>query len=591
VHLKLPGIDEMTRSNYVYWILPDEGVFSQAQLTEIGNFSLDTVIFAGKDQLRCLTARELLACGSDTLTWRRSAAVDRTESWQRVVHLLAEFPYVLVEDGPGNPIGYLTSSDALTCLSDQYNFLEAAFTAMVDTVDTPVTMIDRDARTLVWTKGAERIFAIKSRDIVGKPITNHFHPDMLELLKTLQSGESVVNKLHQPRPDLYVLINTNPIVINGQIVGSVCTETDITSQFRLNQELADATAKVHHLQQQMAQLRRSEDPFHEIKGTSAVIQHTIEISRKVGSTKATVLILGESGVGKELFAKGIHDVREKQNAPFIAINCGAIPPSLFESELFGYEKGAFSGADQNGKKGKIELARGGTLFLDEIGEMPLDMQVKLLRVLQERKYYPVGGTKQLNADFRVIAATNRDLEEQVRKGLFREDLYYRLNVVTLEIPPLRERKEDVIELSQYFLQEFTLSYNRYIERIPQEVMLDLMHYDWPGNIRELRNTIERLVVFSTEGEVKREYLPGSIRAKRHAEGAPSADVAAAGNEADDAEPDVIQTLQHELDIYERKIILRVLALEKGNKQAAAKRLGMSRATLYNKMNKLGMPDF
>ncbi|TGV06095.1 AAA family ATPase, partial [Mesorhizobium sp. M00.F.Ca.ET.186.01.1.1] len=275
--------------------------------------------------------------------------------------------------------------------------------------------------------------------------------------------------------------------------------------------------------------------------------------------------------GKELFAKAVHDVREGANAPFIAINCGAISPTLFESELFGYEKGAFSGADQKGKKGMIELARGGTLFLDEVGEMPLDMQVKLLRVLQEKKYYPVGGTKQIEADFRIVAATNKNLEEMIREGKFREDLYYRLNVVTLAIPPLRHRIEDTVELAHFFLYEFSLRYNRPIHAISQNVMQNLLQYDWPGNIRELRNAIERLVVFATDGTIREEDLPYSVQSQ--------------AKQLPVELPDDLFSLQEELEAHERRVILRAIELENGNKQAAAKRLGISRATLYNKLNK------
>ncbi|WP_216625403.1 sigma-54 interaction domain-containing protein [Paenibacillus phytorum] len=517
------------------------------------------------------------------MPWQTAVSVSQKTPMDAVIPLFHKTDYILVKNTADQPIGYVTAADMLTAIHQAHQILEAYFESMIDTMDASISMIDDQERTVVWTKGAERIFSIKAEDILNKPMSDFFPADMLQILQTHQTGDSVFRKLHQPRPDLYVLINSNPIRLKGQIIGSVVAETDITSEVRLNQELFNATSKVHQLQQQMAQLQPSTDPFSPIKGTSSAIRRTIDMGKKVGTTKATVLILGETGVGKELFAKAIHDVREKSDAPFIAINCGAISPSLFESELFGYEKGAFSGADNNGKKGKIQLATGGTLFLDEIGEMPLDMQVKLLRVLQERTYFAVGGTKQLKADFRVIAATNRDLNAQVKQGLFREDLYYRLNVVTIDIPPLRERKEDVIELTHCFLNEFSISYNRFIQHIPQDVLLDLLHYSWPGNIRELRNTIERLVVFAADGSVKRDDLPMSIYASKtskHKDDSP----------LQEEIPNVIQTLQEELEVHEKQIIIKALELEKGNKLAAAKRLGLSHATLYNKMNKLGFAE-
>jgi PAS domain S-box-containing protein len=463
----------------------------------------------------------------------------------------------------------------LHAIFSTYEYLEAYFDTIIATMDASITVIDEQARIVVWTEGAEQIFSLKAADVIGKPITQFFPKEMLQTLKSLETGESVYRQQHQPREDKFVLINTRPIRLRERIIGSVAAETDVTSQVRLNQELYNATKKVHHLQQEMAKLSPSPDPFHHVKGTSLAIKQIKEMIKKVASTQVTVLILGESGVGKELFARAIHDIREAAGAPFVAINCGAIPPTLFESELFGYEKGAFSGADQKGKKGMIELARGGTLFLDEVGEMPLDMQVKLLRVLQEKKYYPVGGTRQVEADFRVIAATNKDLPQLVKEGKFREDLYYRLNVVTIHVPPLRERIEDIIELTHYFLYEFSLRYNRPIQGISQSVMQALLQYDWPGNIRELRNTVERLVVFATDGIIKESDLPFPLQSKKRTLTSPS--------------PDNLVSLDQELMQYEKRVIEHALELEKGNKLAAAKRLGISRATLYNKMNKLGIP--
>lgn len=280
---------------------------------------------------------------------------------------------------------------------------------------------------------------------------------------------------------------------------------------------------------------------------------------------------------KEVFAKAIHEASEAAKAPFISINCGAIPEALFESELFGYERGAFSGANSKGKKGKIELAQGGTLFLDEIGEMPLDMQVKLLRVLQERKYYRVGGEKEINIDFRIIAATNRDLQEEMRKGTFREDLYYRLNVVSLQIPLLRERREDIIELTYSFLNDFSINYNRPIRDLPSSIMHELLHYNWPGNIRELRNVVERLVVFATDGIIKQEYLP--FHTTETLDNHTAHSLLLSNN-------NTILSLQEEMDEHEKKVIERALRILNGNKLECAKQLGVTRATLYNRLKKL-----
>lgn len=508
--------------------------------------------------------------------WNETVSIDLNQPLDGVIPVIINNSVILVVDHTNQPIGFLDVNTVLESVYGTYQLVRAYFDTMIQTMDASISLVDEEGKVMIWTKGAEDIFSIKAEEIIGKPISDFFPVEMLQVLDTLKTGKSLYHQQHQPRPDLFVLINTNPVYLNDNIVGAVAAETDITSQVRLNQELFHATTKIHHLEQEMAKLSPSHDPFHQIKGSSHLIQQTKDMIKKVGSTQANVLILGESGVGKELFAKAVHSVRERSDsAPFIAINCGAIPPTLFESELFGYDKGAFSGADSRGKQGKIELAKGGTLFLDEVGELPLDMQVKFLRVLEEKTYYRVGGTKEIEADVRIIAATNQNLKQLVTEGKFREDLYYRLNVITIEIPSLRQRKKDIVELAHHFLYEFSVRYNKTIHEIPHTVMHDLMQYDWPGNVRELRNTIERLVVFAHNGQIKSDNLPFGEEA-RHIE-TRTEDVESASS-----------SLQAELDSYEKSLIMKALELEKGNKLAAAKRLGVSRATLYNKINKLGI---
>lgn len=497
---------------------------------------------------------------------------DDQEFMKRILLFYSRESPILVKNN-NDIIGYIDATSCLSQLYDNYERLYVFFQTAVDTIDASCTIIDKDMRVLLWTREAEKIFSIPKEDILGRKITDFFHRNDLEIITTLEKGSSEYQKQHQARENLIVLINSNPVRLNDEIIGAVVSETDITSQVRLNRELFHISEKVIQLEKKIEAISEQNDPFLPIRGNSVALQETISKAKKAATTLANILILGESGVGKELFAKAIHDLREHKNAPFIPINCGAIPAALFESELFGYERGAFSGADSKGKKGKIELAHNGTLFLDEIGEMPLDMQVKLLRVLQEKRYFPIGGTKEIEVDFRVIAATNRDLLKMVEEGKFREDLFYRLNVVSLEIPPLRKRPEDVIELTHYFLYEFSVRYNRPIHGISQEVMHALLQYHWPGNIRELRNVIERLVVFSEDGKLNIRDLPFY---------------------KGDSQPaklwqfDDQKTLSERLEQVERDIILRELEKAKGNKQLCAQNLGISRATLYNRMNKLGI---
>ncbi len=246
-----------------------------------------------------------------------------------------------------------------------------------------------------------------------------------------------------------------------------------------------------------------------IVGRSPQIIEILDIIHRVAPTNATVLLRGESGVGKEVFARAIHFLSPRAGKPFITVNCGAIPSELLEAELFGYEKGAFTGAYTT-KKGKFELADGGTIFLDEIGDMPLNLQVKLLRVLQEKEIERLGSTKPIKVDVRIIAATNRNLEELIKEGKFREDLYYRLNVVPIYIPPLRERKEDIPVLTQHFLDMFNREYNKNV-KLSQEVLDAFLRYHWPGNVRELQNVIERMVILDIDGVLTKEDLPPEIR--------------------------------------------------------------------------------
>ncbi|OME95998.1 sigma-54-dependent Fis family transcriptional regulator [Paenibacillus amylolyticus] len=524
--------------------------------------------------------------------------------------------YLFIQDD-GPLLGYIAVSDVLHAMMHAHRLIEAYFETTLETAGSALTLINEDAKVAYWTTGAEHVFSISKNDIIGQPAADFFPPDRLQSLKTLYTGETVYRKQHQPRPDLFALINARPVQLDGHIVGAVAAEVDITTEIRLHQELLHMTSKVQHLEKAVARLRPELDPFARIKGSSPVIKQCMETIRKISTTSATVLILGESGTGKELFAKAIHDLRELQTAPFIAINCGAIPASLFESELFGYEKGAFSGADPKGKKGKIELAEGGTLFLDEIGEMPLELQVKLLRVLQEKSYFPVGGTRMKQADCRIIAATNQNLMSMIARNQFREDLYYRLNVINLVIPPLRMRKEDIYELTQTFLQEFSLLYNRHIELVPPEVFKLLFQYDWPGNVRELRNVIERLTILTTDGEVKQEYLPDTLTSltmqeqseiqlasgiHSHANNEYQQRQDSAGAEQEPRtfanvdeskpsdDPELVSgvTYQQKLDTYEAQLLIQYLKAASGNKRTLAKQLGISRATLYNRMKRLGL---
>jgi len=300
--------------------------------------------------------------------------------------------------------------------------------------------------------------------------------------------------------------------------------------------------------------------FESMIGQSAAMQQVFDLIRDVAPTDSTVLITGETGTGKGLAAKAIHTSSRRSQGPFVAVNCGAIPEHLMESELFGHQKGAFTDARET-KKGRLELANGGTLFLDEIGEISMRMQIDLLRVLEDRVFYRVGGTQPLEADFRVIAATNRDLKEAIAQGSFREDLFYRLNVIAFAMPPLSHRKEDIPLLCDHFLRRFAQETNKPIRQVSREAMDEMMLYDWPGNIRELENAIERAVVVGKGAQVMLDDLPI---------------VCGRGSEA---------PADHSLKAIEKNHIRQVLEENDWNISICAKILGIDRSTLYSKIKR------
>ena len=315
--------------------------------------------------------------------------------------------------------------------------------------------------------------------------------------------------------------------------------------------------------------------FGQIIGKSKKMQEIYEIIEHVAQTDATVMIYGESGTGKELVARAIHYSGKRKGKPFIAVSCSAFPETLLESELFGYEKGAFTGAYAR-KPGRFELADGGTLFLDEVGEIKPEIQVKLLRVLQDKAFERLGGKETIKVDVRIIAATNKDLEKEVAMGRFREDLYYRLNVIPIYLPPLRERKEDIPLLAEHFLRIYSEKNGKSIKRISPEAMEALVNYSWPGNVRELENVIERMVVLGTGDEITVSQLPERIRNSKIADISTNLEVFEIPDEG------------ISLEDVEKMLIMKALAKANGNKSKAAKLLGITRRTLQYRLRKHGL---
>jgi len=324
---------------------------------------------------------------------------------------------------------------------------------------------------------------------------------------------------------------------------------------------------------------REKYDFGNMIGYSDPMKKVFEMIEKVSSTDSTVIIYGESGTGKELVAKAVHFNSERKNQPLIPVNCGAIPEDVLESELFGHEKGAFTGAIRT-KRGRFELAQGGTIFLDEIGDMSPALQVKLLRVIQERNFERIGGLKTINADVRIIAATHQDLERAVEEKRFREDLFYRINVIPIYLPPLRERGPDIAILANHFLHEISAKKGKRPGVVSQEAMACLIQYPWPGNVRELQNLMEMLVVMKTSDEITIDDLPDKIRHQYRTEPAPQ--ILDLPEEGFDYNAAVTQ--------FEKDLLLKALELSGGVKNKAAKLLALNRTTLVEKLKRFQLGD-
>lgn len=444
--------------------------------------------------------------------------------------------------------------------------------AILAAEDDAITVINKHKVVLYWNEAAVNTYSIMKEEIINQPITKFFEPNDLMVLKVLQSENEVKNLYHRPREDKHVVVNTS-LILNedGDIIGSVSIERDITQLVRLNDNLVTTSQELNELRMKVKS-QIDESPFSKLKGQSMQLKETIQTAWKAAKTDATTLVLGESGTGKEVCARAIHEASSRNDGPFVPVNCGAIPYALFESELFGYEAGSFTGASKEGKPGKIEMAHGGTLFLDEIGELPLEMQVKLLRVLQENRIYRIGDSLGQEVDVRFIAATNQNLPEMMMENKFRSDLYYRLNVIQLTMPPLRDRLDDIPNLAQQFLEQFSLKYQVPVPKIDQSAVQILLQYNWPGNVRELKNMMERLVILAEHPIIKKQellkYFPMQSKSV---------------NEIKHAIP-----LAGEKESVEKIVIEDTLRQTNGNKSDAARRLGISRVTLYSKIKKYGM---
>jgi len=386
----------------------------------------------------------------------------------------------------------------------------------------------------------------------------------------------------QPINGSEMIANRYPLYVGNELVGGVGTV-----MFRNTQEWMEYSRKIQPLLEELKFYKaefekelKSKYTFNDLIGQHFKFVEAKRLAERVSASQSAVLLIGESGTGKELFAHAIHHSSARGHAPFVRVNCASIPEHLLESELFGYEEGAFTGAKKGGKKGKFELAHRGTIFLDEIGDMALSMQTKLLRVLQEKEIERVGGQIPVPIDVRIIAATHRNLEAMVREGAFRQDLYYRLNVMKIEIPALRERKEDIPAISQILLKKLERKFYRQGLEISREVEKQLVQHTWPGNIRELENVLERAVNVLDGKVILLEHLPLYIQ--EYGEEKNNSDGDAASREKSSAEHHSCQPLREVVAAAEREAILDAIRVANGNKQMAAKLLGVGKTTFYDK---------
>ncbi|WP_370874963.1 sigma 54-interacting transcriptional regulator [Cytobacillus purgationiresistens] len=441
-----------------------------------------------------------------------------------------------------------------------------------------IVVVDKFGMIMEFNEAYSRFTGVSREDAIGRHVTEVIDNTHLHLtVKTATPERGVIQRIQCQD----MVVHRIPIWDKGELVGAIgmLIFEGVTEVYKLYESLQRNYMHVERKEQPLT-VKLEEDSrmtLDQIVGTSPEISEVKRLARRSARTLATVLITGESGTGKEMFAKSIHHISPFSNGRFISVNCGAIPEALFESELFGYEEGAFTGASKGGKQGKFELAHNGTVFLDEVAEMPIMMQTKLLRVLQEKEAERVGGIQKYRVNARIIAATNRNLKERVREGLFREDLFYRLNIIELFVPPLRERRQDIPILLSYYLKAVCEKYDLPKKSFSPQAIAAFIHYEWQGNIREMVNVVERLVTLVDSQTIEEHHLHRFI--KEESETQP----------VTYQQPSLMETARDLGRQKEKELVIRALRDALGNKKKAAELLGIHRTTLYQKLKKYNIP--
>ena len=465
----------------------------------------------------------------------------------------------------------VTEYDSIKEQLDEERIYVDILNTILDTFNERYVVVDKNANITMMSKSY--------REFVGDEHPEGKHVcDVIEntrMHEVLRSGEMEIADIQEVQGNKMIAMRI-PIIKNGDTIGVIgkVMFKDVEDLVSLSNKISKLEKEVEYYKNELSIESSARYSFDNIIGDSSSMKQVKRISKKVARTDSNVLITGESGTGKELFAHSIHNASPRSQGPFIKINCAAIPAELLESELFGYEDGAFTGAKKAGKKGKFELADGGTILLDEIGDMPLSMQVKLLRVLQEKEVERLGGTGTKKVDVRIIASTNKDLEGMVNEMKFREDLYYRLNVMTIKLPPLRERKADVEKLANELRKNVSKRLGVYAEGISADALKILKEYNWPGNIRELENVIERAInLLDADLMIRSTHLPQRILESK--------------SRSHYRENSSLREIVGEI---EKDVIFQCLQKNSWNKNKSAKLLGISRLGLYKKIEKYGLHE-
>ncbi len=468
----------------------------------------------------------------------------------------------------------LDLNDEIYQLKEMQSLLEGIFNSSQDAI----SVCNENGIGILINPAYTQLIGLSEDDIIGKPATvdvvegESIH---MKVIKTKKPVKGARLKIGPKKKE--VVASAAPIIVDGELKGSVGILHDLTEIKRLNSELKQAKQIIRNLEAKYT--------FDDIIGNDQLMITAIEKAKQAALTPATVLLRGESGTGKELFAHAIHNLSYRKYNQFVRVNCAAINENLLESELFGYEEGAFTGALKGGKIGFFEQAHSGTIFLDEIGEIPLSTQVKLLRVLQEKEIIRVGGTNPVNVDVRVIAATNAPLERAIEEGKFREDLYYRLNVLPIEIPPLKKRLNDFYPLILHLIKKFNQEYGRSVEDIDKSALEKLKSYDWPGNVRELQNIIGRSMInIKFNGTIiKEEHLPKLSYNNLDTDTQNNSNSKKYFNRE-------IRGLKETMEQLEKEVISDALNRNRGNRTATAKELEISVRNLYYKIEKYLIED-